>query len=272
MATRRRKPAVPPGLRSQWLAKYEYQGEPIADIAEAAGYDRRTVTKEIEKAQEDRERKEARSVVLRQAMERHYQDLCNLAERLDAIVAGSGIGMSDLKNEPLWRALREHLPRAVLWKKLDSWEKALKDLSDIDSTIQAQARAMVEESAFGYSEVPDAVGFGPGLLQAVSRQSEASERGKKGLTLEADFRIGRAGEGRHTLQLGPFSVGIATAEHLEAARTLLQRVMSGVPAWVDYYEVSRHTEELRRARERVQDDLLEITLKRVVSGRCRYCP
>ncbi len=38
---------------------------------------------------------------------------------MDAEVTGSGATLA-MRNEPMWSALREHVPRATMWKNLDA--------------------------------------------------------------------------------------------------------------------------------------------------------
>ena len=116
MARRIKKPAVRPELRRQWLRRYEEDGESPPEIAKADGYDVRTVRKQIEVERQERERREARSTVLRQALEKHYADLCDFAQKLDLELARVGGSLLMLKNDPMWSALREHLPRSTIWK------------------------------------------------------------------------------------------------------------------------------------------------------------
>ena len=56
-------------------------------IASNDGYDVRTIRRHIELTKQQREVKDARATVLRNALERHYEDLCSSAERLDPTIA-----------------------------------------------------------------------------------------------------------------------------------------------------------------------------------------
>lgn len=87
MVKRIKKPPVKPEVRKSWLKRHE-QGESITDIAVNDQFDVRTVRRHIEQAKQEREVKEARSMVLRNALEAHYSDLCDYAERLSALTTG----------------------------------------------------------------------------------------------------------------------------------------------------------------------------------------
>ena len=82
MAKRIKKPLVMPEKRREWYKRSEEEGESAPQIAKADKYDVRTVRKQIEIEKQEREIREARSVVLRSALENHYRDLCRYAEGL----------------------------------------------------------------------------------------------------------------------------------------------------------------------------------------------
>ena len=80
MKRRTKKDPVKPDKRHEWLRRNEQNGESPPQIAAADGFDVRTVRKQIQIAREEREAREARGAVLRNAVELHYKDLCGVAE------------------------------------------------------------------------------------------------------------------------------------------------------------------------------------------------
>ena len=111
MVKRIRKPAVKPEVRRQWLRRYEEEGESPPQIARADSYDVRTVRKQIGAERQERERRDARSVVLRHALEQHYADLYSFAQKLDLQLTMEGSTLDMMRGDRMWSALREHLPR-----------------------------------------------------------------------------------------------------------------------------------------------------------------
>ena len=95
-----KRPLVEPAKRREWFKRFEEDGESAAEIARSVGYDVRTVRKQIELMRQERESREARFTVLRQALEKHYADLISFAEKLD-----SGILQSSLS----WRQKRSNV-------------------------------------------------------------------------------------------------------------------------------------------------------------------
>jgi len=84
MPKRIKKPLLPPVMRRDWLRRFEEDGLPASEIARSDHYDVRTVRKQIELMLQEREGRETRLLVLRQALERHYADLVSFAEKLDS--------------------------------------------------------------------------------------------------------------------------------------------------------------------------------------------
>ena len=82
MTKGQRKPRVPPGKGREWLERME-SGEPIKEISKKDYYDPRTIKARIREAQQEREAHQARASVLRNALEKHYEDLCELAEKIE---------------------------------------------------------------------------------------------------------------------------------------------------------------------------------------------
>lgn len=270
MATRKRESDIPKDERLEWVRQHEEMGKSIAAIAKASKYDRRTVKKQIDAEAQDRERKEAKSMVLRKAMEDHYKDLCKLAGKIDDSLIALSRGDNEL--DPLWRALHEHLGKAALWKNYDLWKKVGGELRALESTLRAKAKAMVQDTPLGYTEVPGLDGFGPGLVMVIIDEAEGATRGKLGWDLEKDLVVGPLSQGGYRLELGGKAIGYIPNERVEEAKALVRTMMHEARKWKEIDEWRRLLAQKERARDEVHEDLLMITLKRVVPGRCRYCP
>ena len=126
-----KKPLVKPSERREWLRRLEEDGEPLSKIAESVKFDVRTVKKQTEMAIEEREGREARLIVLRQALEKHYTDLLTFVEKLNSGVIQSSLPMS-IRDDRMWGALREHLPRSTIWKSIDKMERLNGEMRDIE--------------------------------------------------------------------------------------------------------------------------------------------
>jgi len=127
MVKRGRKPRTPPDKGREWLEKVE-SGVPVKEISVKEYYDPRTIKKQIKQAQQEREAQQARATVLRSALEKHYQDLCELAVQIEeAVLADSSVTI-DITDPYKWRALRQHKPKAPLWEHIKQWNDILSQI------------------------------------------------------------------------------------------------------------------------------------------------
>ena len=87
MAKRVKKPPVKPEKRLEWLQRFEKDGETLTHIAETDKFDIRTVRKHVELARMERDVHQARTEVLRNALESHYSDLLGTVRNIEKLVS-----------------------------------------------------------------------------------------------------------------------------------------------------------------------------------------
>jgi RNAse (barnase) inhibitor barstar len=256
--------------RREWLLRHDEGAEP-QDIAKEVGFDTRTVKKAIHHAQQQREFIEARSHVLRTALEKHYDDISQFAKDLKAAFylptsfrSGPG-GLDDyLQQNPLMAALREHLPRALLWKHIAAWDNAkeayvqsVHSLSDrISKELNKSTTFRKDISKKEVDELCKLVDddFGFHFL--------AIYRGEKGLVTT---------ESKHS------DTGIAFRKSdltrlPEDKQGWLNKLIVNAQNWDETKAFQQAVERLGRAQEGISQELDTIALRRVVAGKCKYCP
>ena len=141
--SRVKKAPIKPEKRQEWLERYESKGESALQIARKDGYDVRTVRKQIEIVKQEQEAGEARSIVLRTALEQHFEDLRKFAARIDDAIPG--VNPSALPDEELWRmALRQHLPRSPLWGYLAKLDAVQREVLERDLKITAMVKQAIK--------------------------------------------------------------------------------------------------------------------------------
>ena len=273
MTKRIRKPAVNPEMRRNWLKRSEENGESAPQIANTDGFDVRTVRKQIEAERQERERREARSVVLRQALEGHYEDLCGLAQKIDSALAGDGANLPTLRNDRLWSALREHLPRSIMWKYLDRWQRLQGEITQSEGRLEEKLRQLGKERLpVKFPVAPHEVGITTDIIWAFSSHSRAVAEGKPGIDLSTDFNT-RPGDERTTgVSLGEVLIGRIPDNQVAKVKEVLGHLLQDVTTLPEHDDVRRHLDEQRRVRLALDDELAVVMLKRIVPGRCRYCP
>ena len=273
MGRKSRKPPVKPEVRRAWLRRYEEDGESPPQIASADSFDVRTVRKQIELARQEREVREARSTVLRNAVENHYRDLCKLAEELDTEIKQDRIIPLQLKDSRMLPALREHLPRLPLWKKLGRWDSVLEEITNLEDDIKAQLREEIEpDSRLNEILATGENGVIPGLVAALNFQAERWAREREGLDIEVNFKVDPAGGGFAMISYGAFNMDKVKEEHATAIREVLIDFESKITGWELYGKMQKLLTELKSLRLSLRDELAIIILRRIVPGRCKYCP
>jgi len=270
---RTRKPPVEPQVAREWLRRCEEGGESPPQIAKAAYYDVRTVRKQIEFARQERERREARSIVLRRALEQHYADLCAFAQRLASQLTTEGGTLLPLRDDRMWSALRKHLPRSVIWRSLDRWEHIKSRIRQLESEMAKSFEEQVKSrSPLSFATPPQVIGLSEGVVSALAFHCKAMAQGQSGLLSRADFESHQMERELTDIRLGAFPIGIVPRDQVPDIQRLVKELMEEVTTWDSYYELERLYTELKRIQGVLEDELAIITLRRVVPGKCKYCP
>jgi len=276
MAKRTRKPPVKLEMRWDWLRRNEENGESPPQIAVEDGYDVRTVRKQIELAKQEREAREARSMVLRNALERHYEDLRNYAERLNSKISGlSNVPVSP-DDDLLEAALRQHLPRSPIWGYMSKWQ----NLQQADEQ-QRKLKMWIEEAVKSDPKLIPLTNAGldgiiNGVVAVLTAESEQWSRGNKGYSLKDSLVMEPAGEGLVNPRFGFSHMGIMDKEHagqhMEIVREAIVELEPGLKDSEEYCDLEKKITEIGRLSRKLREELAVIRLRRIVPGRCRYCP
>jgi len=273
MGRKSRKPPVKPEMRRAWLRRYEEDGESPPQIAAADSFDVRTVRKQIELARQEREVREARSTVLRNAVENHYRDLCKLAEELDTEIRQDRVIPSQLKDSRIWSALREHMPRSPLWPKLGKWSSVLEEIAKLEDDIREQLKEEIEhDSRLNEIVAAGENGVIPGMADALNFQMKSWARGWKGLDIKVNFKVEPVGDRFVKVSYGAFNMDKVKEEHATTIREVLIDFESKIISWELYKKTQKLFTELKSLKLSLQDELAIVTLRRIVPGRCKYCP
>jgi hypothetical protein len=273
MAKRIKKPAVRPELAREWLRRHEEDGESPPQIAKADSYDVRTVRKQLEKMSRERELREARQVVLRQALENHYVDICSFAEKLRAEISGRAPSMVSpiLKDDPMWKALRQHLPRSPLWKDIDRLERLAEPfrlcLDNIKERVRKEA---VSRTSLQFVSSGDEIGFTDGLPEGIAFHLQSVARRERGLA-EVSYNR-KSAKTLVRIEHGAFNIALVPEEKAEEVIAISRSLEKESTEWQEYQELSSLTQDFLKAQQGLKEELTRIILRRVVPGKCMYCP
>jgi hypothetical protein len=273
MAKRIKKPPVRPEVGKRWLKRYEEDGDLPPQIAATDGFDVRTVRKQIEKARQEREVRETRLLVLRNAMEHHYADICNFAEKLKAHIAGED-DISLFADDPLWLALKQHLPRSPLWNSLNRrgtlLERLVSTRNSLDTRLNTEVGADTRLKPILSSGGIDVV---PGMVKSLAFQVEQWAQERKGLDTETDFRVRPTSDGKFSIEYGKFQLGnVNDEQQAQTVKDVLIDWQTKVASWEESGKMGHILAELQRVRLKLKEEFNTLTMRRIVPGRCKYCP
>jgi len=273
MAKRIKKPVVRPEKRREWLERYESGGESPPSIAEKDKFDVRTVRKQIEKAKEEREAREARAAVVRGALEEHYRDIVEFVEGLDAEVNAEATISLSLRENPMWKALKEHQLRSPLWGYLRDWDnlhdKINTSIDDIRTRLEREVGADNRLTGLTSDQHKSAVS---GILAALSFQAQQWARGIEGLDLDQHFISKPQENGDFEIEYGSFHFGAHNEKHVKAIRDIIGDLEEHFPLWKEYEDFQKAVEHLLKVKDKIRDELMIVRYRRIVPGHCRYCP
>jgi hypothetical protein len=271
---RGRKRAVSPGKMKEWLRLFEVEGKSPPEIGDMGSdrYDARTVRKYLDIARQERETNEARAQVLRNALERHYEDLASFANKLDQTIAASRAPVVE-KGDRMWSALRQHLPRSPIPKAIERWEQLHQEISTIQEAAVSRLVDAVGSSTFGFRDRTMAVGLDfEGLSSAVADRLKLVAPSQHEDTPTDDPRTELAGEGIVRIFSGDRSCGVVPLEQETQAIGFIRGLITQVSQWPERQSMQKALAELSDVSEELREDLATIVLRRVLPGRCKYCP
>lgn len=273
MKKRTKKPPVKLEVARQWLRRHEEGGESVPKIAEADDYDVRTVRKQLERARSEREVREAKQVVLRGALERHYADLCSFAEKLKADLSGdvpTNVSMT-LRDDPMWRALHEHLPRLRLWTDIEKWRRLApeyeKSVERCKEHIQSEAASRV---SLEFVSSAKSIGLNDEFTDGLAFHLQAAARDGQGLK-DTEYYLLNTKRGVR-VRLGAYMIALVPEDKVKDVQGLFNAIMDEALDWEEYSVLKKCTEEFLKAKRGIHEELTKIILRRIIPGRCVYCP
>lgn len=274
MGKRWKKPPARVEVRREWLRRYEEEGESPPQIAKSDGFDVRTVRTQIKKAEEEREMREAKVQVFRKAMESHYADLCGFVERLKPEIARENAVSLLLRDDPMLSALRQHLPRSPIWKYLGRWDDLLKEIDNQQKSINIRLENEVGANEKLNSTLSGecAIAVRLGIVAALNFQAKQWSRGEKGLNINENFIEEPAREGYINLRYGFAQMGEVEKKSTAIIKQVIIAFESKIVSWGEYNSLQKLYIELQLLKSKLQGELAVIIYRRIVPGRCKYCP
>lgn len=266
MPRKKDKPVVSTAKRWEWLRKAEEEGMSPPDIAKEVGYDVRTIRRALDVARQEREMREARLQVYRKATEDHYTDLINFARELQENLnkVTSTTSFICFKSNRLWTALKQHLPRSPLWRSVDKFESLNEEIAGFRAELEMNLEREVPEAVSRLRQnrlIPESV-TGAILQRVMILEDEYMPEIKISLNTNKDKQI----------EYGPFNCGVVPEREISPATSLIRSLMDNTLLRPDAIKLRDLLSQRNKATGVIEEELATIQLKRMVPGRCKYCP
>jgi hypothetical protein len=277
MARRTRKPPVKLEERRGWLKRYEEEGESPPQIAVKDGFDVRTVRKQIDLAKQEREAREAKSIVLRDALEKHYEDLRRFSEKLNSEITGSRDIPYSSDDDLIEAALRQHLPRSPIWVYLAKWrnlhQRAVEEKEKTELVIDKMVKTNQNLNPLINAGLEEVV---PGVIAVLNATVKQWYDGNTNYTLKNSLVVEPAGEGFVRARFGFSQVGKMengiSQSYLKIIHDGIEDLESRIRDSEEYRNLEKTAIKIKRLGGKLREELAVVRLRRIVPGRCKYCP
>ena len=213
-------------------------------------------------------------MVLRQALEKHYEDLVAFTTQLDAAVKNPRAVPLRETGDRMWRALQQHLPRSPVWKRLDRWQQLWQRRSEVEEQTVHRMEGQIAEAR----ELGSALGAKGVELDHDGLSKVVTDRLKEVAVSDGTPvtpLVVTVEQGSHGLaRLMCKATTCAAAPEAEAyhAKAFITQFLSDLDGSPEANEMANILSELKDVAEALSEELITITLRRVLPGRCTYCP
>lgn len=249
----------------RWLHRID-DGESLQDIANSDNVSVRTVKRYLELAEQELVIQKARQVVLSQTLEKHYADLCTFAGELDSKLM-EGFEHISLSGDDalMFDALHQHIPNSSIWKRIEEREDVLTRLETLSSKFKGRVIGGVEE------RLPRKAIDSEEKLKLVLRLRALA----KGWQEDEDvpYTADRFQDEDDETQIQPGTLSwvgpIGVSDHLQKTN---DTVLDGAIDSQEYDEVHKCVQRLQELRDTLHNELTVVVLRRMLPGRCVYCP
>jgi hypothetical protein len=260
-----RKPPVEVSKRFEWLRLVEEEHKTVPGIAKEEGFDVRTIRKNIQWARDERERREARVNIFRQAQQDHYSDLVSFVDKLDSEINREKSISPLSKSERLWKALRQHLPRSPLWKLIDKLDSTNNDVRKARNKLQKKVAEMSPDNIV--PKIED-MGLNREAVEGVLVDWSEGTYGVGTPKLEAR----QSRQGYKDITFGNWNCSTTRDKKAKSVEEYISNLMVEAAALPEAQQLRDLLAKRQEITDSIGEELATIKLKRIVPGRCKYCP
>ncbi len=251
--------------RVRWLDEH-YRGATIIEIAQRDNRSQRTVTGQIARARQEREQKEVRTGLLRDAYQKHYEDLGAVAEGIsdEALGMRDGTLLANIQGRAalLQGGLREHLPGSPLWKACGDWEYYAKQYFRGLEELRVEIDGAVEEDPATQRDT---------FMASLDFAARETVQGGNLDHMKYERSTTLNGYG---LNWGLFTLSDAASNSREIDRLVEKH--KALVRQITSSEVARNLADTHgkweEARLAIRNEVDVLVLRRIILGQCKLCP
>ena len=268
---RGRKPEVSIEQANEWLRRVE-NGESIKEVGKSDNFVERTVKKYVEQATERQETTQARTMVYKDALEKHFKDLLSMARKLDQAVSSSKSIAGEAK-DPLYSALKEHQPNSKLWVLFSEWNGVIVEIESVRENFKAAVRDDASNNPWLQAAFVGGAMDAENIGQAMIKVVDSLRGGYPGIRAVNALKPEPFGDPNLVIaRYGGFNLGTFQPSNLPDLQLQLTELENRLPGFSQFQSLKSLAERQSQLKEAIHDLLTVFILKRVISGHCRYCP
>ncbi len=264
---------IPPTLRQRWLEEHD-RGARIDDLARASQRTTRTVTTHIELARREREQRDVRGGLLREATLRHMEDLLAMARRLREAEDATQVPVLrepyDVATSLLLEGLHRHLPRSPLWKAREQWVKAIGDRGALRQAFEVHWNKKTGKLLAPLLPALPDIQWASGLWLAAERM--AANQPIDDMIYQVVVPAAGQIKGR-SLLWGSYDLvrGVPEDVSIDAVQEIHEDLVRRVLKAPEVAGVAAVRARIATARGRVDREVELVLLRRLLPGHCGVC-
>ena len=174
----------------------------------------------------------------------------------------------------MWRALQQHIPRSSVWKRLDRWQQLWERRAEVEEqTVHRMEGQIAEARELGSAVDTRGIELDhDGLSKVVAdRLKDVAVSDGTPVTPWA-VTVEPGSQGLARLMCKATTCAAAPEAEAHYAKAFIEGLLSDLDGWPEANEMAKILSELKDVTEAASEELITITLRRVLPGRCTYCP
>jgi hypothetical protein len=159
---------------------------------------------------------------------------------------------------------------------LERWDDNTHEVIELGVAIRTTIDKKLAQIRLAYLTPEASSKIIAGALDYFSAQVDDWAQGSSGLDIKNTFKIIPLEKGMSEIELGAFfNVSIPDDSGKQVQESLVNfesRLLESHNGWEEYNQLNNLYSNLKKIRQDIKEELQVIMLRRVVPGRCKYCP